>query len=93
MFIHLGGDVIIRSKEIIAILDRDVQDMSVVTKAYLKTEKERKKCTVISQDFTKSIVITDDVVYFSPVSSLTLNKRAQVVSDLENQTSIEEDVE
>ncbi|ADC49653.1 hypothetical protein BpOF4_07975 [Alkalihalophilus pseudofirmus OF4] len=91
MFIHLGGDVIIRSKEIIAILDRDVGDMSVITKDYLKSEKERKKCTVISQDFTKSIVITDEVVYLSPVSSLTLNKRAQAVSELELQLSTEED--
>lgn len=37
----------------------------------------------ISADFVKSIVITDDVVYYSPVSSLTLNRRAHMVTDLE----------
>ncbi|WP_100374339.1 extracellular matrix regulator RemB [Bacillus sp. FJAT-45037] len=83
MFIHLGGDIIIRSKEIIAILDRDVEDMSMVTKTYLEKENELKRCTVISEDYIKSIVITDEAIYFSPVSSLTLNKRAQAVSEID----------
>lgn len=43
MFIHLGGDVIIRSKEIIAILNHDVQELSTITSAYLEQEEKQKK--------------------------------------------------
>ncbi len=42
MFIHLGGDVIIRSKEIIAILNHDVQELSTITSAYLEQEEKQK---------------------------------------------------
>ncbi|MCM3715986.1 extracellular matrix regulator RemB [Halalkalibacter oceani] len=76
MFIHLGGDVLIRSKDIIAILNRDVQEHSSITKTYLKEEEARKAKTIISADYIKSIVITDNDIYYSPVSSLTLNRRA-----------------
>ncbi|MDT8863024.1 DUF370 domain-containing protein [Alkalihalobacillus sp. MEB130] len=77
MFIHLGGDVIIRSKDIIAILNSDSKEQSSITSTYLKEEEKRKKKVVISTDYIKSIVLTDDEIYYSPVSSLTLNRRAQ----------------
>ncbi|MCL7747464.1 extracellular matrix regulator RemB [Halalkalibacter alkaliphilus] len=77
MFIHLGGDVIIRSKDIIAILNCDVKEQSQITSTYLKEEEKRKKKIVISTDYIKSIVLTNEEVYYSPVSSLTLNRRAQ----------------
>jgi hypothetical protein len=77
LFIHLGGDVIIRSKDIIAILNCDVKEQSQITSTYLKEEEKRKKKIVISTDYIKSIVLTNEEVYYSPVSSLTLNRRAQ----------------
>ncbi|WP_088104613.1 extracellular matrix regulator RemB [Halalkalibacter urbisdiaboli] len=93
MFIHLGGDIIIRSKEIITILNHDVQEMSSVTKGFLKQEEKKKKNVTISADFIKSIVITDEAIYYSPVSSVTLNRRAQVVSDFESQLDKEQETE
>ncbi|XNQ61826.1 extracellular matrix/biofilm biosynthesis regulator RemA family protein [Alkalihalobacillus sp. 1P02AB] len=83
LFIHLGGDMVVRGKEIIAILSRDVQESSTVTSTYLKQEKKRKQAIVISEEFIKSIVITDHAVYYSPVSSGTLKKRASVNVDLD----------
>jgi hypothetical protein len=77
VFIHLGGDVIIRSKDIIAILNCDAREHSSITDTYLKEEEKRKKKMVISADYIKSIVLTNDEIYYSPVSSLTLNRRAQ----------------
>lgn len=76
MFIHLGGDVIIRAEEIIAILNYDVKQQSQVTNTFLKTEEKQKEKVIISADYIKSIVLTNNVIYYSPVSSLTLNKRA-----------------
>ncbi len=77
--------MVVRAKEVIAILSRDVQESSNLTSAYLQQEKKRKKSVVISEDFIKSIVITDHVVYYSPVSSGTLKKRAVATSDLDLQ--------
>ncbi|WP_100405889.1 extracellular matrix regulator RemB [Bacillus solitudinis] len=92
MFIHLGGDFIIRSKEIIAILNQDVQEMSTMTKAFLKQEESQKKRVVISSEFIKSIVVTDDSIFYSPVSSITLNRRAQATSELEHQLDKNQEV-
>lgn len=93
MFIHLGGEVIIRSKDIIAILNWDVQEQSQITGLYLKEEEKRKKKIIISEDYTKSIVLTDDEIYYSPVSSLTLNRRAQGLAllDMNIENEDEED--
>lgn len=93
MFIHLGGDVIIRSKDIIAILNRDVQERASVTNTYLQAEEQRKTKTVISADYIKSIVVTNDDIYYSPVSSLTLNRRAQGKSIMEHPLEKEGEVE
>lgn len=76
MFIHLGGDIMIRSKEIIAILNHDAKEQAI-TAEFLKEEEKNKPTTVISTDYIKSIVLTNKEIYYSPVSSLTLNRRAQ----------------
>ena len=91
LFIHLGGDVIIRSKDIITILNRDAQELSSVTNLFLKAEEKRKAKKVISADYIKSIVVTNDEIYYSPVSSLTLNRRAQGRSLTEQSLDKEED--
>ncbi|GAF66335.1 extracellular matrix regulator RemB [Alkalihalobacillus trypoxylicola] len=85
MFIHLGGDMVVRAREIIAILSRDVQELSAVTSAYLEQEELRKSVVTISEDFIKSIVITDRTIYYSPVSSNTLKRRASMNVDLDLQ--------
>ncbi|ARK28398.1 extracellular matrix regulator RemB [Halalkalibacter krulwichiae] len=93
MFIHLGGDVIIRAKDIIAILNWDVQEQSAITSVYLKEEVKKKKKIIISDDYIKSIVLTDDAVYYSPVSSLTLNRRAQGLAIMDLNVELEEELE
>ncbi|MFA9458366.1 extracellular matrix regulator RemB [Halalkalibacter sp. AB-rgal2] len=76
MFIHLGGDIMVRSKEIIAILNHDAKEQAI-TADFLKREQKSKQTTIISSDYIKSIVLTNKEIYYSPVSSLTLNRRAQ----------------
>lgn len=84
MFIHLGGDTVIRSKDIIAILDKQVKETSEITESFLDfhaaAEQEEEKI----KDMTKAIVITTDQIYFSPISSATLKRRAHFVSDIED---------
>ncbi|OIJ21926.1 DUF370 domain-containing protein [Anaerobacillus alkalidiazotrophicus] len=83
MFIHLGGETVIRSKDVIAILDRQVKETSETTEEFLSNCIEAEQVEEILKDMTKSIVITTDKIYLSPISSTTLKRRALFVSDIE----------
>lgn len=84
MFIHLGGDVMVQSKEVIAIFDVKMKYSSDSTKEFLDVADEEGFVVVIDENETKSFVVTTRKVYYSPISSLTLKKRAGFVSELEN---------
>lgn len=77
MFIHIGGDVVVRAKEVITILDINGTKLDKNTKKNNEFDINISKGTVvkISNDI-KSIIITNDKIYYSPISSLTLKKRA-----------------
>ena len=82
MYIHLGGDKLIQTKDLIAIFDLSIETSSKQTKDYLYHAKQSKKTDRIGSEESKSIVITTDKIYYSPVSSSTLKKRAyQFLSD------------
>lgn len=81
MFIHLGGDTLISSKDIIAIISVENVSDTDCRKVLLKglNQKEIKR---IDPENCKSIIITDKKIYLSPISSLTLKKRAEFVNEL-----------
>jgi hypothetical protein len=83
MFIHLGGDVMIPTKEVIAIFDVRSKEKSEITAEFLDYAKKQGNVSVIDPEEPKSFIITRDKVYFSPISSITLKKRAGYVTDLE----------
>lgn len=79
MFLHLGCDVIIKKKEIVGIFTYDHKKVRAATKEFLNSRRSEKKIMEISQaEKAKSIVVTDKNLYFSPISSSTLQKRAQL---------------
>jgi hypothetical protein len=84
VFIHVGGDTVIRSKDIIAILDKQVKETSEITEDFLNFHQAAKQIKEITKDMTKSIVITTYQIYFSPISSVTLKRRALFVTDIED---------
>ncbi len=82
MFIHLGGDTLINSKRIVAILNADSVLGANSSKEFLKTAQEEGFIANHDQKEYKSIVITDKNIYLSPISTLTLKKRANFVDSL-----------
>lgn len=82
MFVHLGGDVIIPIKEIIAILDVKITEESKDTAQFLQVAREEGFVQENSEGEPKSFIITDRHVYLSPISSFTLRKRSGFVADL-----------
>ncbi|NLV20932.1 MAG: DUF370 domain-containing protein [Syntrophomonadaceae bacterium] len=76
MFIHLGNDVVITSQSLIAIINIEDPWSEDIQDAIDMAEMERKLVTISDQEKKKALVICDDRVYISPISSQTLYKRA-----------------
>ncbi|MFT4416915.1 extracellular matrix regulator RemB [Fredinandcohnia humi] len=81
MFIHLGDNVIVRTSDVVTILDRQLLKSSSIVNEFL--DKQKGRIVELANGNTKSVVVTVDKVYFSPLSSSTLKRRAQLVSELE----------
>lgn len=78
MFLHLGGDVSILQKEVIGIFDLETSQRSIMTKEFINLAKSEKKVVYVANtDKAKSFVLTKGSVFFSPISSITLQKRVK----------------
>lgn len=73
MYIHLGEDMVIQARDIIAILDKDSANHSPLIEEFLNRQDGLN--ANLSKPLFKSIVVTTENVYFSPLSSGTLKKR------------------
>jgi extracellular matrix regulatory protein B len=88
MFLHIGGDVVIPEKNIIAILDIETTTISEDTKEFLRISEEEGFIISISHDIPKSFIITEfdkkSKIYLSPISSVTLMRRSAYMDDISN---------
>lgn len=79
MIIHLGGNVGVLHKHIVAIIDIDCPCMPAATQDLLSAVRRDGRLEHISQDKPKSCVLTQHgdktVVYLSPITSRTLLQR------------------
>lgn len=80
MYIHLGGGVVISSKQIIGIFDIDYCSVDKRTREFLAKAQETGRVINITEDLPKSFVVChgDDgeTIYICGVSPLTLKRRA-----------------
>jgi len=77
MFIHIGNGNVIQTDDIITIIDQDIISSSVAMEEMMKNVK-----IIGANEETKSLVITEDVTYFSTLSVATLKKRASMISTI-----------
>ncbi len=80
MFLHLGGDIIVSKKNIIAIMNLETTSVSKITNEFFKKSTEKNMVINIkTEELPKSYVLTreqgEKKLYISPISSQTLNKR------------------
>lgn len=79
MFLHIGADIEILSKSLIAILNVSSIQESSITTDFLKISEEDGFIRRISEDQPKSAVIVDEdgqyYIYLSPINSTTLQNR------------------
>jgi len=81
MFLHLGEDTLVLSRDVVAICDLDNTTVAKSTRDFLAKQEKRKRVISVSEELPKSFVITDDgmrrSVYLSQISSRTLALRAK----------------
>lgn len=80
MYLHLGADVCVRTKDIVCIMDMETSSTSPRTREFLKKNQKSNSVVSVSEELPKSYVIIHNgdktTVYISPISSQTLLKRA-----------------
>lgn len=82
MYLHLGNKTVITSDEVIGIFDLDTATVSKRTRDFLSKNEKQNNIINVSYEIPLSFVVCEDKkrnkkIYFSPVSSITLNKRAE----------------
>ncbi|WP_031514351.1 extracellular matrix regulator RemB [Desulfofalx alkaliphila] len=84
MFLHLGGDVMVCKKDVIAIINAKAKQ-SPVTKEFLEVASDEDFIkSISSEEKEKSVVITTRNIYLSPISCNTLRKRSDISSLTDN---------
>jgi regulator of extracellular matrix RemA (YlzA/DUF370 family) len=82
MFLHIGTNVMIRTNEMIAIIDRKGNDdKNKINKKFLEKIKDIGEIIDISDLETENaksmVLVNNNVIYFSPISPQTLYKRSK----------------
>ena len=80
MFIHIGNNISVLSREIIAIFDMEIATTMRDSRGFLKMcEEEDFIENVLPQEMPKTIVVTEkegrSKVYLSPIAAATIKKR------------------
>ncbi len=78
MYLHLGQNTVVRTKEILGIFDLDTTTVSAKTRAFLKTAQNAGKVVSVSQELPKSFILCENGnVYISQLSPATLLSRLE----------------
>lgn len=92
MFIHIGNDNVIRSRDVIAIIDYDLISSSTIMEEMVSEAERHKKIIGPTVD-TKSVMITTEIIYYSTLSVATLKKRASMISTISKLDDYSDEVE
>lgn len=85
MYLHLGQDYVVHTRDIIGIFDIDTSSVAKRTRDFLRHAESEGAVVTLSDELPKSFVVTDfpaETVFVSPISSKTLKKRCDRMGDL-----------
>ncbi len=80
MYLHLGQDYIVNTRDIIGIFDLDSCSVAKRTRDFLSHAEKEGAVVPLSDELPKSFVVTDfpyETVFLSPISAKTLQRRAR----------------
>lgn len=82
MFIHIGNDHVIRSRDIVTIINYDMVESSTVTDKIMDQMGKVDSIKGNKED-AKSIIVTVDQIYYCSLSVTTLKRRSSIRSMLQ----------
>lgn len=89
MYLHLGHEVLVRSKDIVGIFDLDTSTIGKATRNYLAMAEKKGRVVNVTSELPKSFIVCRDgkrhiTVYISQISSSTLLKRSGFIDMISN---------
>lgn len=79
MYVNIGGDVIVDAREIVGVFDIDKTTVYKVNRIYLSKAEKSGKIINVTHKIPKSFIICkknlENIVYISPLTTTTLQKR------------------
>ncbi len=84
MLVNIGGEAVLRSREIIGVFDLQTVGESPVTKEFLDLARTEGTTVDLSGGNPKSLILTADKVFLTTVSIGTIKKRAMKGGGLED---------
>ena len=85
MYLHLGQECVVRTKEILGIFDLDSSTLSKHTRDYLARAEKEGRVVNVTDELPKSFIVTtgeNAMVYISQISAATLKKRSGYIDDI-----------
>ena len=77
MYLHLGGDILIKKDKVVAIIDLETATEGKINEKFLDNIKKNNNINYVSlPGKEKTLIITSKNYYLSPISSTTLYKRS-----------------
>ena len=81
MYLHLGNNTVVSTKNIIAVFDLESTSVSKYSKEFLKVTEEEEFVRNVSDEIPKSFILCDEdgqsVIYITNISAKTLCGRIQ----------------
>lgn len=74
LFFHVGGNISVSDRDIIAILDLGTAGLAAATKDFISFQNPKRRVEGRAQE-ARSLIISSQQLYYSPISSQTLSKR------------------
>lgn len=86
MYLHLGNNTVVNTKNIIAIFDLESTSISKYSKEFLKVTEEEEFVKNVSFEIPKSFILCDEdgqsVIYITNISTKTLCGRIERIKSL-----------
>lgn len=77
MYVYLGGDIAVSTKDILGIFDMDTSTVNKATRDYLSNAEKNKKVIYVNYELPKSFIVCRDKIYVCPLNTATLLKRCK----------------
>ena len=86
MYLHLGQDIVVPSRNIVGVFDIENTSISKITKDFLAAQEKLHQVINVCTDLPKSFVVCKEngknIVYISQISCATLKKRSNFIEDI-----------